>query len=48
MLVTTMTVKWQNSKEMDVLKSCIEKIACPENTEYCDDFGTYSEGYSSQ
>ena len=48
MLVTAMTVKWQNSIEIDVLKSYIEKIVCPEYTEYCDDFGTNSDGYSSE
>ena len=32
-----MTVEWQNSKGMDVLKSYVEKIAYPENTEYYDD-----------
>ena len=36
-IIITMTAKWQNSKEMDVLISYVEKVAYPENTEYCDD-----------
>ena len=36
-IIITMTAKWQNSKGMDVLKSYVEKVAYPENTEYCDD-----------
>ena len=36
-IIITMTAKWQNPKGMDVLKSYVEKVAYPENTEYCDD-----------
>ena len=36
-IIITMTAKWQNSKGMDVLKSYVENVTYPENTEYCDD-----------
>ena len=36
-IIITVIAKWQNSKGMDVLKSYVEKVVYPENTEYCDD-----------
>ena len=33
----TMTVKWKNSRAMEVLKNHVEKVSYPENGEYSDD-----------
>ena len=33
----TMTVKWKNSRVMEVLKNHVEKVSYPEDGEYSDD-----------
>ena len=36
-IMTTMTVKWKNSRAMEVLKNHVKKVSYPENGEYSDD-----------
>ena len=35
--IITMTVKWKNSRAMEILKNHVEKVSYPENGEYSDD-----------
>ena len=36
-IMITMTVKWKNSRAMEVLKNHVEKVFYPENGKYLDD-----------